>query len=560
METFMHSLRELSEFAQAKELLQKGKAVALGGCIAAQKLHMAYGLGDGYRNRIIVTYDAMKAKELYEDYKLYDKDVILMAAKDMIFFQADIHGNDLTAERLAIYRRILEGEPITIVTTFDALMSPCVPLSVYDENQIFIDNTVTLDETKLAEDLVKIGYEKCAQVEGRGQFSIRGGIVDIFDVTKDNPIRIELWGDEVESIRSFDVLSQRSIEELDDSMIFPATEFVLSVEDMEKGLGRIETETKKIYEKLRAEFKTEEAARIRQQYEMLREQMTEFGVMANLESYIRYFYGQLVGFSDFFDPRSTIFILDEPLRIEERAGVVELEFRESMMHRMEKGLALAGQADVLIRREEVYAKLAQFPLAVLSTLEAKIPRLPIEQNFHMHVRAITSYNNSFEELKKDLNKYKKNKYSILLLCASRTRAKRLAGDLLDEGFAAFYSEDFDRKIEQGEIMLAYGNLSGGFEYPLIRTAMISESDIFGSRKTKKKRKKQYEGRKIQDFTDLKVGDYVVHESHGLGIYKGIEKIEVDHVVKDYMKIEYRDGGNLYVLATGFDVIAKYASA
>jgi len=560
VETFMQSLRELPQFVQAKELLQKGKSVAVSGCIAAQKLHMAYGLGDGYRHRIIVTYDALKAKELYEDYKLYDKDVILMAAKDMIFFQADIHGSELTLERLSTYRRILEGEPLTIVTTFDALMSPCVPLSVYDENQIFLDNTVTVEEAALAASLVKIGYEKCPQVEGKGQFSIRGGIVDIFDVTQENPYRIELWGDEVESIRSFDVLSQRSIEELDDCLIFPATEFILSGQERDKGLKKIEAETKKVYETLRGEFRTEEASRIMGQYESLREQMTEFGVMANLESYIRYFYEDLVSFAELFDTRSTVFILDEPLRIEERGSVVEMEFRESMMHRMEKGLALAGQAEVLIKREEVYTRLQTFPLAVLSTLEGRMPMLRIHQTFHMHVRAISSYNNSFEELKKDLNKYKKNKYSILLLCASRTRAKRLAGDLMEEGFTAFYSEDFDRVMQPGEIMLAYGNLSGGFEYPLIKTAMISESDIFGSRKAKKKKKKQYEGRKIQDFADLKVGDYVVHESHGLGIYKGIEKIEVDKVVKDYMKIEYRDGGNLYVLATGFDVIAKYASA
>ena len=447
-----------------------------------------------------------------------------------------------------------------VKTTFDALMAPCIPLSVYDENQIFLDNTVTVDENALAIKLNKIGYEKCAQVESRGQFSIRGGIIDIFDVTQENPYRIELWGDEIESVRTFDVLSQRSIEELDECTIFPATEFILSGKEKEAGLKRIEEDTQKVYETMRAAFQTEEAARIKSQYEMLKEQMLEFGVMANLESYIRYFYEDLVSFVELFDERQTVLFFDEPQRIYEHASAVELEFRESMSHRMEKGLALAGQAEVLISNEEVYAQVGHFPLVVLSTLEGKTPHLTVSQSFHMHVKAISSYNNSFEELIKDLGKYKKNSYSILLLCASRTRAKRLAGDLLHEGFNAFYSEDFARAIQPGEIMLAYGNLSGGFEYPLIRTAIISESDIFGSKRNKKKKKKHYEGRKIQDFSDLKVGDYVVHESHGLGIYKGIEKIEVDKTIKDYMKIEYRDGGNLYVLATGFDVIQKYASA
>ena len=560
MEAFTQSLQELTEFQGAKGLLQKGKSVAISGCIAAQKLHMAYGLSDGFRYKIIVTYDTMKAKELYEDYKLYEKNVILFAPKDLIFFQADIHGNELTLERLAAYQKILEGEPLTIVTTFDALMAPCIPMSVYDENQIFLDQTITVDETALAQKLNKIGYEKCAQVESRGQFSIRGGIVDIFDVTQENPYRIELWGDEIESVRTFDVLSQRSIEELDECTIFPATEFILSKKEREEGLKKIEADTKAAYETMKAAFQSEEAGRIKSQYEMLKEQMTEFGVMANLESYIRYFYEDLVSFVQLFDERQTILFFDEPHRIFEHASAVEFEFRESMSHRMEKGLALTGQAKVLIPSGEVYAHVSHFPLVVLSTLEGKYPHLTVDGSFHMHVKAISSYNNSFEELVKDLNKYKKNSYSILLLCASRTRAKRLAGDLLNEGFNAFYSEDFHRVIKPGEIMLAYGNLSGGFEYPFIKTAIISESDIFGSRRNKKKKKKQYEGRKIQDFSDLKVGDYVVHESHGLGIYKGIEKIEIDKVVKDYMKIEYRDGGNLYVLATGFDVIQKYASA
>ena len=560
MEAFTQSLQELSEFQEAKGLLKKGKSVAISGCIAAQKLHMAYGLSDGFRHKIIVTYDTMKAKELYEDYKLYDKEVILFAPKDLIFFQADIHGNELTLERLLAYQKIIEGEPLTIVTTFDALMAPCIPLSVYDENQIFLDNTITVDEHALAIKLNKIGYEKCDQVEHRGQFSIRGGIIDIFDVTQENPYRIELWGEEIESVRTFDALSQRSIEELDECTIFPATEFILSGKEKEEGLKRIEEDTIKVYETMRAAFQTEEAARIKSQYEMLKEQMLEFGVMANLESYIHYFYEDLVSFVELFDERQTLLFFDEPQRIYEHASAVELEFRESMSHRMEKGLALAGQAEVLISNEEVYAQVGHFPLVVLSTLEGKNPHLSVSQSFHMHVKAISSYNNSFEELIKDLGKYKKNSYSILLLCASRTRAKRLAGDLFNEGFNAFYSEDFARTIQPGEIMLAYGNLSGGFEYPLIRMAIISESDIFGSKRNKKKKKKHYEGRKIQDFSDLKVGDYVVHESHGLGIYKGIEKIEVDKTIKDYMKIEYRDGGNLYVLATGFDVIQKYASA
>ena len=154
---------------------------------------------------------------------------------------------------------------------------------------------------------------------------------------------------------------------------------------------------------------------------------------------------------------------------------------------------------------------------------------------------------------------KRGKYRVVLLSGSRTRAKRLAEDLRDYDLSSYYSDDSDRLVKPGEIMTAYGHIAEGYEYPMLKFTVIAESDIFGKAKKKKKRK-IYEGRKIQNFSELKPGDYVVHENHGLGIYQGIEKIEVDKITKDYMKIAYAKGGNLYIPATQLDLIQKYASA
>ena len=162
-------------------------------------------------------------------------------------------------------------------------------------------------------------------------------------------------------------------------------------------------------------------------------------------------------------------------------------------------------------------------------------------------------------LTQDLKRLKRNGYRAVLISGSRTRAKRLAEDLRDYDLSSFYSEDQEREVNPGEIMVCYGHIEVGYEYPMIKFIVISESDIFGKTKKKKKRK-SYDGQKISSFSDLKPGDYVVHENHGLGIYRGIEKIEVDKVTKDYMKISYADGGNLYILATQLDQIQKYASA
>lgn len=561
MKALMAPLHELGEFEEIAALLRKpGKAAVLTGCVESQKLHMMYGLGDGYKNKLIVTFSDLRVKEIQEDYRFYDRNVTSYPARDLIFYQADIHSNQLTKERVKCIRRILEGKPVTVVTTFSSLMSPQISLDIWKKNIIFIDKKTEVDEKKLAKKLVELGYEKNYQVEAPGQFSIRGGIVDIFDLTEENPYRIELWGDEVESIRSFDILSQRSIEKLSSITVYPACEMILSEEQLEEGMDKIEKEGKAFAEKLRKEFHTEEAHRVETQMKELREEVFEFKNLLNLDSYVHYFYEDTVSFLDLFDKEKTCVFVDEPARVKEHAEAVELEFRESMMHRLEKGYIIPGQMDLLHSAEEMAARLAKHRVAAISALDLKNSFIKADKKADISVKSISSYNNSFEALLQDLKRYRKNGYRVLLLSGSRTRAMRLAQDLRDQEITAFYTEDPDREIQPGEVMTYYGRVMKGFEYPLLKFVVISESDIFGAEKKKKKKKKKYEGRKINDFAELKIGDYVVHENHGLGIYKGIEKVEVDKVVKDYIKIEYRDGGNLYILATGLDVIQKYASA
>ena len=565
MQALLAPLNELKDFETIRKNLKKGiSPMQLVGCVDSQKLHIIYGLSDGLRYKVIVTYSDLKAKEIFEEYKFYDRNVMLYPAKDLIFFQADIHGNQLVRERIRTMRRLMEKKPTTIVTTYAALMSPLV---LWDRDTDIIEVTKggLLNEARLSEKLVSMGYEKVYQVESQGQFSVRGGIVDVFDLTEENPYRIELWGDEVDSIRSFDILSQRSIEKLENVNIFPATEFVLDDNRIRQGLERLDREGKKQVEIFKKEFKTEEAHRIEVAVKELKDQLVEFKSKVNLESYIRYFYEETYTLSEILsrlsgDENKCTFFLDEPLRIGEEAQAVELEFCESMKQRAEKGYALPGQMKLLYSAQEVAAKLLKNNLVTLSAMDNKGWLFKTDNKYDIGARNVAPYNNSFEALVKDLHQYHKKGYRILLLSGSRTRARRLAEDLRDRDVPAVYTDDPTREVIPGEVLTYYGHVNKGFEYPLLKFVVLSETDIFGAEKKKKKKKKIYSGTKINDFNDLKVGDYVVHETHGLGIYRGIEKVEVDKIVKDYIKIEYRDGGNLYILATGLDVIQKYAAA
>lgn len=569
MQAFLAPLKDLAEFGQMREDMEKGRGpLSITGCVDSQKLHMIYGLSEGVKYKVIVTYSDLKAKQLYEEYLFYDRNTMLFPAKDFIFFQADIHGNQLTKERVRCLKRLTEQKPVTIVTTFAALMTPQVIWDP-DKDVIGLHRGGTLKEGELSRRLVDLGYEKTYQVENPGQFSIRGGIVDVFDLTEENPYRIELWGDEIESLRSFDILSQRSIERLESIQIYPATEFVLDQDRIRKGVAKLEQEAKKQEKLFRDAHQIEEAGRIASQVREWKEELVELQSCVNLEGYIRYFYEKTVTLPKILQEiekqerkkgRNLAFFLEEPSRIGEQAQAVELEFRESMEQRVQKGYILPGQMDILYSAQQVAAGLLSSSLIMLSTLENRNGLFKAERKYDISARNLSSYNNSFDALVKDLKQYRRNGYRVLLLSGSRTRAKRLAQDLREQELSAVYAEDPFREVLPGEVLTYYGHVNKGFEYPMLKFVVISETDIFGAEKKKKKKKRLYQGQKINDFNELKVGDYVVHETHGLGIYKGIEKVEMDNVVKDYLKIEYRDGGNLYILATGLDVIQKYASA
>ncbi len=561
MKSFTEPLSGLKEYTDLKAQLKNAKeAVQVSGCIDAQKPHFIYSLAGEEKNCLIVTFQEQKARELYESYRFFDRQAVYYPARDILFYQSDIRGNLLTGERLAAVKAILDRDRVTVITTFDALMDRIVPLSHIRESILEYALGDVLDLDQIRKRLVRMGYERNYQVEIAGQFAIRGGILDIFPLTEDNPYRIELWGDEIDSMRSFDVESQRSIENLEQVRIYPASELALFPEMIERGLAALKKEEQELYETFRKEMKTEEAHRLKTMAEALEEELTELQHSANLESYLMYFMDTTVSFLDYFDPEHTLLFLDEPARLAEKGRVVEQEFSESMTHRLEKGYLLPGQMKALSTGKEVFGKIQRQNCVALTTLEMKVSELEIKRRYNISARPVNSYNRSFELLIKDLQQYRKNKYQVILLSGSKTRAGNLAKDLQQEGLNCFYSEDYDHPLQPGEVMAAYGKLKKGFEYPDIKFVVISESDIFGGEQKRKKKRRIYEGEKIQSFTDLSIGDYVVHERYGVGIYRGIEKVEIQKTAKDYVKIEYDKGSALYVLATQLEAIQKYAGA
>lgn len=560
---FVNPLAELIEYEELNRDLERGKGpVQVSGCMDSQKVHLMEETLGSIPWKLVVTYDDNRAKEIYDDFRCFRPDVWLYPAKDLLFYSADIHGNLMARQRLQVLRHLMEDAAGVVVTTLDGLMDHLLPLKQLREQILHVETGQELDLEEWKERLVELGYERLPQVEGMGQFSIRGGILDVYPLTEEMPVRIELWDREVDSIRTFDLESQRSIEQLEAMDIYPATENVLTRQQLQQGIRKLRQE-EAVYEKaLRERMQTEEAYRIAGIIRELTEGIEEGFRVGGLDSFLSYFYEQTVSFLDYFDQGASMIFLDEPARLKEKGEAVELEFRESMMHRLEKGYLLPGQTALLYPVKEVLAQAGRSNTVLLTGLEQKLPGWTVRKKYSLSVKNVNSYQNSFEILIKDLQRWKKEKYRVILLSGSRTRASRLAGDLRDEyGLSAFCPDNEERPVRPGEILVTYGNLHRGFEYPQIKFVVITEGDMFGTEKKKRKKKKtSYEGKKIQSFTELSVGDYVVHEDHGLGVYRGIEKIERDKVIKDYLKIEYANGGNLYLPATRLDGIQKYAGA
>lgn len=499
MRSFTEPLKELAEFETIqREMKKETGMIQIAGCVNSQKTHMMYALSDGSRKRIIAVSSEGKAKEICEEYKFLDENVYYYPPKDLLFYQADIRGKVLLKQRMGVIQAILEDEEVTVVTSFDGFMDALLPAEKIRQRVIKLSNTDTVDFEELKKKIADLGYDREVQIEGPGQFAVRGGILDVFPITEEVPIRIEFWGDEIDSIRTFDVDSQRSIENLEAIEIYPATDF------------------------------PEEE-------------------------------GQRVSFLDYFEKEESILFLDEPARLQEKGEGVEEEYLEAQKNRLEAGMEVTDVRIPLYHTKDVIKKMNEYYCIGFSALETRVKEFKTNHLYSIHAKSVNPYNNSFEMLTRDLKRLKRNGYRVVLLSGSRTRARRLAEDLRDYNLSSYYSEDKERVVMPGEILTTFGHVAEGYEYPMLKFTVISETDIFGRGKKKRKRK-IYEGQKIQSFSELKIGDYVVHENHGLGIYQGIEKMDIDKTSKDYMKISYAGGSNLYIPATQLDLIQKYADA
>ncbi len=498
-----------AEYEQLSAALRTGAAAVTGLTDPAKALLTAALNSRPWR--LVVARDEPQAKKLHRDIRAAAENSWYYPAKDLLFYQADTQGTLLTRQRVEVLQHLLEDPAGTVVTTIDGLMDRISGQESFQKAKLSLAPGQVIEMSALAMKLQQLGYERVAQVEAMGEFSIRGGIADIYPFTAENPIRVEFWDTEVDNLRFFDVESQRSLENLETADIYPAKERALS------GAGRE------------------------------------------------------VSLLDYF-PEDSLFVLDEPDRLLERGRAVEAEFTESFAARQSMARFAAEDekeaepAKLIYSAETILARLQERHFLALSSLGSNLGCCgdAVKQTLSLESMAVPAYRNSFELLIEDLRKWQREKYEIVLLSVSRTRASRLAQQLRDYELHAYCPDEGEKTQAEnrGAVKVLNGYLHTGFVLPQEKLVMLTEADMFGNagEVQKKRKQKKYEGQRIQKLSELSVGDYVVHESHGIGIYRGIERIESGGITKDYIKVEYGDGGNLYLPATKLEGIQKYAGA
>ena len=433
-----------------KELAKDGgRTVMVSGCIDTQKLHFSSAIASNYNFQLVITSDEGKARDMAEDARFFNGgNVMYYPAKDVIFYNADVQGRQIAGERIrciaAIIDRLNKSDivksgtekstekasdgPLTIVTTIDGISDMLLPVDRFKRAVINLKKGDILDVEDMAKKLTAMGFERFGMVEAKGQFAIRGGIIDIFSYTDEAPVRIELWDDEIDSIRAFDADSQRSIENYKSYTVFPATEFLFTEDEIEHGIEKIRHEKD---EQMKL-FGADKRKRTKEQIEAGNHLNRMFDDALRTGDYSKFIYtfaDRVSSLAEYFPKGDTLIVVDEPARLKEHSDMTFYEYSESMKNRLESGYVLPSQTHMFMDMETAVLSMNGHKQLVLTTLEYTPEFFGIDYSMHIEARSISSYNNSFEYLSDDIRKYKRNKYAVLLVCSSRTRANRIVDDL-----------------------------------------------------------------------------------------------------------------------------------
>ena len=561
MKYLIDPLLEISEYGDIlKAIKNYSMPVTVTGPSESQKAHFCHALCSHSGNKgIYICYNEIQARKFYEDFAFFFGDnVVHFPSREILLYDIEAKSYDDVFERIRALNRIISGQFSLIVTSVEAMAHKLIPSDLFISSIIEIKSGQRVNLTDLSQKLVSTGYERVDSVQGRGQFAIRGGIIDVFSIDSEMAVRVEFFDDEVDSIRSFDTSTQRSVNNLNEVRIIPAREVIYPVQKREKIIEAIQRDLKSYISRLEnkkdKDFKESISSKIEGDIDKLRNSY----YYAGIDRLIPYIIDTPFDITQYV--KNPLVFIDEPARFKQRIENIIMEYHETYKNLMDKGKILPGSLEIYFNGDDLEKRIEDKRLVFLSTLPTGELFNKRTLVYGINSKQMSTYHGQIDLLTDDIIYWKKQGSRVIALSGTRGKADRLIELLESKGVEATYTDRADTSLEPSRVYVMRGSINKGFEYPGINLVVISDKEIFGQEKKVKKAVARKKGKKLELFTDLNPGDYVVHQSNGIGQYVGIEQLTVDSVKRDYMKIRYQDGASLYIPTNQMDLIQKYIGA
>jgi len=531
----------LSEFSSSKkwkecmDLIQKkSDPILISGLVDVSKSVFLASLEEKINRPIcLVTYNEIQAKKMMQDLNMLQKQVAYFPKKEIVAYDYEAESKDRAFERIEVLNHIEEEKVKILVTTIEALMQDMIAKEVLYQNTFSFKIGARYSIEEIKEKLVLMGYERADLVENKGQFSIRGGIVDIAE--NDNTgIRIEFWGDEIDSVRSFQIASQRSTNMLEKACIYPAYEYIL-----QNGIEEVIKNIEKKYSGVEEDIELLKTGKY----------------LSKIDKYFNCFYSKKENLLSYLS-KDFVLILDEADKITKRAQNIQVENKNLIENLIEKE-KFVPEAIINLAEYEYELEDDKRVCAYLENQELISKTRKTNTIFETKQKEITFFKKEIEILLKDLSNAIAENKKVLVFGGKEGSCKKIANLFLENDIPYVYGKDLIKPLKKGSVTLIEGGLSSGFEDFDQNLICISVGEIFSDPVKRKRASSAFRAGEKVVFADLKIGDYIVHKTHGIGVFVGINTITTDKVTKDYIKIKYKNDDMLYIPTESLDSIRKY---
>ncbi|WP_085993737.1 transcription-repair coupling factor [Oceanobacillus senegalensis] len=557
-------MKAINNFLGSKEDIQS----IINGITGGMKEQLVAGLSGSARSMLVsvinesiskpvllVTHQLVHAQQLYDDLvELVGEDhVHLYPVNELISSEIAFSSPELRSQRIEALTKWAKNKSGILLAPVAALKRILPPPNYWSKYQLTFTLGEEIDIEKYLAFLIDMGYERVSMVTTPGEFSKRGGIIDIYPITEENPIRIELFDEEIDSIRYFDAESQRSLSKMQEIIVGPATELLLTDEDIHAAADRVE-------KALGATLKKMKKSETKENLDEVIE--ADVGRLKNLErfqemyKYIGYMYEKPASLLDYLSEDGLV-ILDEMSRIQETALNLDKEEAEWYSSLLETG-KMVQNSRFSFDWQSIMDDMIQQRLYT-SVFLRHIPNTNPQNIINLSSRAMQEFHGQMHLFKNELKRWEKGDFSVVVLAPNEKRAEKVHSIFEDYGIEAGVAKKLELPVEKPTIVV--GNLSNGIELPMHKLVLVTENELFKKRVKKQRRQQKISNaERIKSYQELKVGDYVVHANHGVGKYIGIETLELNDLHKDFMLIRYSGDDKLYVPIDQIDLVQKYVGA